>query len=196
MRYELLGSEMLKGISKNFKDNYKYRLQFLKQEKITKKEDTNIIDAFEIYMTNKFFNVELSQENIEIVKFWENDFNKSIEKHINFLKKNLENQEIFNAKFSEILQSMDIFENDDTTEKDNKEEEDKQDQNNPNNNEDTENNDTSKTSEDENITQGLDSEDDVNEFRLDEQLSSENDGEQDAENIIQKKKFRYFRYRI
>ena len=30
-------------------------------------------------------------------------------------------------------------------------------------------------------------EDDVNEFRLDEQLSRENDGEQDAENIIQKK---------
>ena len=46
VRYELLGSEMLKGISKNFKDNYKNRLQYLKQEKITKKEDTNIIDAF------------------------------------------------------------------------------------------------------------------------------------------------------
>ena len=27
VRYELLGSEMLKGISKNFKDNYKNRLQ-------------------------------------------------------------------------------------------------------------------------------------------------------------------------
>ena len=30
VRYELLGSEMLKGISKNFKDNYKNRLQYLK----------------------------------------------------------------------------------------------------------------------------------------------------------------------
>ena len=59
---------MLKGISKNFKENYKSRLRHLKQEKITKKEDTNIVDAFEIYMTNKFFNVELYPENIEILK--------------------------------------------------------------------------------------------------------------------------------
>ena len=116
MRYELLGSEMLKGISKNFKDNYKYRLKNIKHQNIVKKEDTNIIDAFEIYMTNKFFKVELSHENREILKFWENDFNKSIEKHLDFLNKNLENQEVYNAKFSEILQSMDIFENEDTTE--------------------------------------------------------------------------------
>ena len=85
VRYELLGSEMLKGISKNFKDNYKNRLQHLKQEKITKKEDTNIVDAFEIYMTNKFFNVELYQENKEILKFWEKDFNKSIDKHLSLI---------------------------------------------------------------------------------------------------------------
>ena len=75
---------MLKRISKNFKDNYKYRLQSLEQKKITKKEDTNIIDAFEIYMTNKFFNLELSPGNKEILQFWENDFNKSIDKHLNF----------------------------------------------------------------------------------------------------------------
>ena len=127
---------MLKGISKNFKDNYKYNFKNLEQKKLTKKEDTNIIDAFEIYMTNKFFNVKLSPENKEILKFWENDFNKSIDKHLDFLNKNLENQEVYNAKFSEILESMDIFENDDTTEKENDEKDDTQDQNNPNNNED------------------------------------------------------------
>ena len=66
VRYELLGSEMLKGISKNFRENYKNRLRRLKQEKITKKEDTNIVDAFEIYMTNKFFNVELYLSLIHI----------------------------------------------------------------------------------------------------------------------------------
>ena len=66
---------------------------------------------------SQFFNLKLSNENKEILKFWENDFNKSIEQHIDFLNKNLENQEVYNAKFSEILQSMDIFENDDTTEK-------------------------------------------------------------------------------
>ena len=187
IRYELLGSEMLKGVSKNFKDNYKYRLESLRHEKNSKKEDTNIIDAFEIYMTNKFFNVNLSSENKAILKYWENDFNKSIDKHLDFLNQNLENQEIYNAKFSEILQSMDIFENDDSTEKKNDQKDDSQDQNNPNNDEDSENNDTSKTSEDENMTQGIDSENDVNEFRLDEQLSSENNDDLDSENIIQKK---------
>ena len=187
VRYELLGSEMLKGISKNFKDNYKYRLQSLEQTKIKKKEDTNIIDAFEIYMTNKFFDVQLSPGNKEILQFWENDFNKSIGKHLSFLKANLENQEIYNNKFSEILESMDIFENDDTTEKENDEKDDTQDQNNPNNNEDKENEQSSKSSEDENISQGMDSEDDVNEFRLDDQLANENNEDMESENVIQKK---------
>ena len=187
VRYELLGSEMLKGISKNFKDNYKYRLQSLEQTKIKKKEDTNIIDAFEIYMTNKFFDVQLSPGNKEILQFWENDFNKSIDKHLSFLKANLENQEIYNNKFSEILESMDIFENDDTTEKENDEKDDTQDQNNPNNNEDKENEQSSKTSEDENISQGMDREDDVNEFRLDDQLANENNEDMESENVIQKK---------
>ena len=187
MRYELLGSEMLQGISKNFKDNYKYRLESIKHENILKKEDTNIIDAFEIYMTNKFFNMELSPGNKEILKFWEKDFNKSIDKHLDYLSKNLENQELYNAKFSEILQSMDIFENDDTTEKQNEDKDEVEDENNSNNNNDSENNDSSKTSESENLTQGIDSEDDVNEFRLDDQISSDDNEERESENIIQKK---------
>jgi cobaltochelatase CobT len=138
-------------------------------------------------MTNKFFDVQLSPGNKEILQFWENDFNKSIDKHLSFLKANLENQEIYNNKFSEILESMDIFENDDTTEKENDEKDDTQDQNNPNNNEDKENEQSSKSSEDENISQGMDSEDDVNEFRLDDQLANENNEDMESENVIQKK---------
>ncbi len=187
VRYELIGSEMMKGISKNFKDNYNFRLKSLQQKKITKKEDTNIIDAFEIYMTNKFFNLELSRGNKEILQFWENDFNKSIGNHLKFLKENLENQEVYNNKFSKILESMDIFENEDTTEKENDQKDDAQDQNNPNNNEDENNEQSSKSSEDENITQGMDSEDDINEFRLDDQLANENNDDMDSENVIQKK---------
>ena len=177
---------MLKGISKNFRENYKNRLQNLQQKEITKKEDTNIIDAFEIYMTNKFFEVELYPENKQILKFWKKDFDKSIDKHFEFLKQNLENQEIYNAKFSEILESMDIFENDDTTEKENEENDDTEDQNNSNNNENKDNNDSNKTSEDENISQGVDSEDDVSEFRLEDQLGSENNEDAESENVIQK----------
>ena len=82
---------------------------------------------------------------------------------------------------------MDIFENDDTTEKENDETDDTQDQNNPNNNEDKENEQSSKTSEDENINQGIDGKDDVNEFRLDDQLANENNDDMESENVIQKK---------
>ena len=74
------------------------------------------------------------------------------------------------------------------TEKENEENDDTQDQNNSNNNEDKDNNDSSKATEDENISQGIDSEDDVNEFRLEDQLGSENSEDSEAENIIQKKR--------
>ncbi len=187
IRYELLGSEMLKGVSKNFKDNYKYRLQSIKQEKVTNKEDTNIIDAFEIYMINKFFDIELSKENKEILKFWEKDFKRSIDIHLDFLNKNLHHQDAYNTKFSEILESMDIFENDDTTEKQNDDNENNQNQDNSSNDDDKENNDSSEKSEDKNVSQGVDSEDDVNEFRLEDQLESENNEDSEAENIVQKK---------
>ncbi len=187
IRYELLGSEMLKGVSKNFKDNYKYRLQSIKQEKVTNKEDTNIIDAFEIYMINKFFEIELSKENKEILKFWEKDFKRSIDIHLDFLNKNLHHQDAYNTKFSEILESMDIFENDDTTEKQNDDNENNQNQDNSSNDDDKENNDSSEKSEDKNVSQGVDSEDDVNEFRLEDQLESENNEDSEAENIVQKK---------
>ena len=69
IRYEILGSKMLKGISKNFYDNYSNKLNSLKYEKITKKNDVNIADAFEIYMLNKFFKIELNEKNKEILKF-------------------------------------------------------------------------------------------------------------------------------
>ena len=37
------------------------------------------------------------------------DFDKSINKHLKFLKDNLENQNKYSSKFSEILQELDIF---------------------------------------------------------------------------------------
>ena len=51
------------------------------------------------------------------LNFWEKDFNSSIGKHLNFLNKNFENQEIYNSKFSEILSEMDIFDSNDNDEK-------------------------------------------------------------------------------
>ena len=47
----------------------------------------------------------------KILNFWKNDFDKSLKDHLEFLSKNLENQEIYNSKISEILQELNIFDN-------------------------------------------------------------------------------------
>ena len=48
-----------------------------------------------------------------MLSFWEKDFDQSIKKHVNFLKDNLENQDKYSSKFSQILQEMDIFQTED-----------------------------------------------------------------------------------
>ena len=73
------------------------------------KEDVPITDAFEIYMLKKFFNLKLNPISSKMLSFWEKDFDSSIDKHLNFLNENLENQNNYNLKFSEIFQDMDVF---------------------------------------------------------------------------------------
>jgi hypothetical protein len=44
-----------------------------------------------------------------MLNFWEKDFDQSIEKHIDFLKENLENQNNIFSKFSEIFKKWIFF---------------------------------------------------------------------------------------
>ena len=60
IRYELLGSQMMKGISKNLMTKYNNKISKAKSENIKKKEETNVSEAFEYYMLNKLMNVSLS----------------------------------------------------------------------------------------------------------------------------------------
>ena len=112
IRYELLGSKMLKGMSKNLNENYTYKLNLKRKDQIKTKEDTNISEAFELYMLKNFFKIELNQLSKKIVKFWEKEFNDSFGNHLKFLNQNLENQEIYNSKFSELIERMEIFDDD------------------------------------------------------------------------------------
>ena len=57
---------------------------------------------------------------------------------LDFLKENLENQNIYSSKFSEIFEQMDIFQTE--NEDENKEENQENDQNNPSNDENQESN--------------------------------------------------------
>ena len=186
IRYESLGSQMLKGIKKNLNDNYSQIIELKRKDQLKSKEDVPVIEAFELYMLKKFHGIKLNSLTNKMLNFWENDFNQAIEGHIEFLKENLEFQDKYSSKFSEILQEMDIFQNEENEET--KEENQDDGQNNPSNN-DTENDneDKKEQNKDEDTQASLDSHYDVNEYTLDEQLVDTDSDKESNEQVIQKK---------
>ncbi len=184
IRYEKLGCKMLSGISKNLIDNYNYMINFKRKDQLKSKEDTTITEAFEIYMLKNFLNIKPNEVCEKILSFWDDDFKKTFGKHLNYLKQNLENQELYSSKFSEILRELDFLENDE--EKKNDETQNENDQNNQQNSEaNNEKNDTQNQDESENqLSSETDA--DVNEFRMEEQLFDTESDQQSSENIIQK----------
>ena len=185
--YEMLGSEMLMGISKNFQNNYSNKLKKIDLTKIKKKDDVNISDAFEIYMLDKFLKVQIEPEAQKILSFWEKELRDTFDKHITYLNKNLENQEIYNSKFSEILENMEIFDNEENDEKKETQEDNNQDNSSSNNQDDNDSDSSEDKKEDDSLNEGVDGLDDINEFRLDEQTTSEENENQQSESVVQKK---------
>ena len=183
VRYELLGSKMLKGISKNFNNNYNYKISVKRKDQLKSKEDVNIAEAFELYMLKNFFNLKLNDLSNQILGFWEKDLNASLKEHFSYLKNNIENQEEYNSKFSEILQKMEIFDTDDYEDKEDQENQNEQNDNSESSEENQESEEKNKDEEDQN---GLDAESDINEFRLEEQLFDTKSDEQSSEQVIQK----------
>jgi len=186
IRYEMLGTKMLNGISKNLKDNYSNKIELKRKDQLKSKEDVKIVEAFEVYMLKNFLGIKLNSLSEKILSFWEKDFKNSFDKHIKYLNKNLENQEIYNEKFSKILQNMEIFNSENEDEKEETQEDNESDDKNSNN-DDTNNSDTSEQkSEEDSMGEGVDGIDDINEYRLDEQLIDTDSENQSSENIIQK----------
>ena len=65
----------------------------------------------------------------------EKRFDESIDKHFDFLSKNLEDQNNYSLKFSEILENMDVFaSNNEENNEENDEQENEQDNKSENNN--------------------------------------------------------------
>ena len=184
IRYELLGTKILKGISKNLSENYNQKLNLKRKDQLKTKEDVNVAEAFELYMLKNFFSIKLNPLSNKILSFWEKKFDSSLGNHINFLTKNLENQKKYNSKFSEILQKMDIFDSDNEKSEDqeNKNEQDA----NPNNNDQNQTQEEQeKNRQDENQNR-IDADYDFDEYKMDEQLVDTDSEKQSAENIIQK----------
>ena len=106
IRCESLGGRMMKGIQKNFTENYNQIISFKRKDQLKSKEDVTVNEAFELYMLKKFHNIKLNSLTNKMLSFWENDFDKTINNHIKFLKNNLEDQNEYSSKFSEILQKL------------------------------------------------------------------------------------------
>jgi len=186
IRYETLGGKMLKGIKKNFEDNYEQIIDLKRKDQLKTKEDVSVMEAFELYMIKNFHNIKLNSLTTQMLNFWEKDFDESINEHIKFLKENIENQNEYCSRFSEILQKMDIFQTEDTEES--KEENQNEGQDKPSN-EDEENNseDQEEQNKDEEIGTDLDSDYDINEVKMEEQLVDTDSDKESSEQIIQKK---------
>ena len=186
IRVELLGGQILKGISKNLKENYSQKLILKRKDQLKTKEDVNVSEAFELYMLKYFFDITLNPLSNKILSFWEKEFNSSLSKHINYLSKNIENQEKYNSKFSKILQEMDIFESE-NEKNENEKNEDEQDNNLENNDQKQSKETQEKTRQDEDQN-GIDGNYDLEKYEMDEQLIDTESENQSSENVIQKNK--------
>ena len=185
IRYELLGRKMLKGIAKNMDENYYQMINSKRKDQIKSKDDVPITEAFELYMLKKFHNIKLNSLTANMLNFWEKDFDQAIDEHFDFLKENLEYQQKYSSKFSEILQEMDIFQTDEADES--KEENSKQGEDNPSNDDQNSENDDDKDQhlQDQNEAT-MESDYDIDEYKLDEQLIDADSENQTNDQIIQK----------
>ena len=185
IRYELLGRKMLKGIAKNMDENYYQMINSKRKDQIKSKDDVPITEAFELYMLKKFHNIKLNSLTANMLNFWEKDFDQAIDEHYDFLKENVEYQQKYSSKFSEILQEMDIFQTDEADES--KEENSKQGQDNPSNDDQNSENDDDKDQHLQDQTEAtMESDYDIDEYKLDEQLIDADSENQTNDQIIQK----------
>jgi len=186
IRYESLGSKILIGIKKNLEDNYNQIINLKKKDQLRSKEDVVISEAFELYMLKKFHNINLNSLTSKMLSFWEKEFDQSIEKHIEFLKQNLEDQNIYSSKFSKILQEMEIFQ---TEEKEDIEEDNQENEQENSSNENEESNSEDQKDKDQNDDNeaSLDSDYEIDEYKLDDQVVDTDSDQKNIEQIMQKK---------
>ncbi|MDC1129366.1 cobalamin biosynthesis protein CobT [Candidatus Pelagibacter sp.] len=186
IRYEVLGGRMLKGVRKNLNENYNQKIVSIRKGQLKNKEDVPITEAFEFYMLKKFLNIELNAVSSKMLSFWEKDFSSSIDKHLIFLNKNLEDQDNYGSKFSEILENMDVFNsNNDENNKDDNDEDNKQ-ENKSENNDDNQSDGTEDKNKQDEAQTSIDASYDFSDQQMDEHLEDSESLKDIEENVIQK----------
>ena len=186
IRYEVLGGKMLKGIKKNFNEDYHHKINLKHKDQLRSKKDVQAEEAFELYMLKKFLNIKLNPLTTKMLNFWEKDFETSIGKHIEFLNKNLENQNNYSLKLSKILQEMDIFNSEDDEIKNEKDDKENEQEGSSDNKEDNQSDKNEEKNTQDKSQTSLSSSYDIDKYQLDEQLSDSESLEHNSENISQK----------
>ncbi len=186
IRYEILGSKILRGVGKNLSENYNQKINSLYKDQLKSKEDVPVAEAFELYMLKKFFNLKLNTMSSKMLSFWEKDFALSIDDHVDFLNKNLEDQNNYSLKFSEILENMDVF---NSNNKDNDEDEDEKDNDQDSKSEDGDDNQSDGKEEEnkQDETQAsLDADFDLSDQQMNEQLEDSDSLKESTESVLKK----------
>ena len=186
IRYEILGSKILRGVGKNLSENYNQKINSLYKDQLKSKEDVPVAEAFELYMLKKFFNLKLTTMSSKMLSFWEKDFASSIDDHVDFLNKNLEDQNNYSLKFSEILENMDVF---NSNNKDNDEDKDEKDNDEDSKSEDGDDNQSDGKEEEnkQDETQAsLDAGFDRSDQQMNEQLEDSDSLKESTESVLKK----------
>ena len=183
IRYEYLGSKNFKGVKNNI-DNFYYDKILKNNYNDQNDNKENLFQiAFELYMLKNFLNLKINKENQKILGDWENDLDKTIGKHKKYLIKNIHDQNLFNSVFSKIIQDLNIIDSNDNTENNQK---DNNDENEETSNQNNKNETDENTSTEKEENKLIDNDYDVNEFRMDEQLSENENQDLLEENVTQK----------
>ena len=186
VRYEVLGGDMLKGIKKNINENYNLKILSNYKNQASTKEDVAITDAFELYMLKNFLNIKLDPNTSKLLSFWEKQLDSSIGKHIDFLKNNLENQNNYSLKFSEIFENMNFFKSDNEDNKDNKDEKENEQESESKSNDDDKSDDKKEDDKQNETLSSLDAGFDISDQQINEELDDSDSEEKIAENVVQK----------
>ena len=183
IRYEQIGSNNLKGIKKNLLNNYELKQKFTKKNQLKSKEDVKVGEAFELYLLKNFLNVKLNKLSEQILNYWNKEFDEKIKNKINFLKKNLYDQEVYNSIFAELIEEMNINENIDENEENDQKEQEKSENNDGQNHQSENEHENNKLETDQ---AGLDAEYDFDNQKIDESLLDIDSDSENGQKVIQK----------
>ena len=183
IRYEQIGSNNLKGIKKNLLNNYELKQKFTKKNQLKSKEDVKVGEAFELYLLKNFLNVKLNKLSEQILNYWNKEFDEKIKNKINFLKKNLYDQEVYSSIFAELIEEMNINENIDENEENDQKEQEKSENNDGQNHQSESEQENNKLETDQ---AGLDAEYDFDNQKIDESLLDTDSDSENGQKVIQK----------